>query len=85
MCCFPTCGQPGYRCEFEHIVAFSQGGKTCRCGGALACKRHNLCKIATGWQYRRLPDGSYRWTDDTGHSYTGHPPQRWAHSQEARR
>jgi len=77
VCCFPTCNQPGYRCEFEHIVAFSQGGQTCRCGGALACKRHNLCKIATGWQYRRLPDGSYRWTDDTGHEYTGHPPQRW--------
>jgi hypothetical protein len=82
VCCFPTCGQPGYRCEFEHIVAFSQGGRTCRCGGALACKRHNLCKINTGWQYRRLPDGSYRWTDDTGHSYTGHPPQRWGYSAE---
>ena len=83
VCCFPTCGQPGYRCEFEHIVAFSQGGQTCRCGGALACKRHNLCMIATGWQYRRLPDGSYRWTDDTGHQYTGHPPQRWAPSPKA--
>lgn len=81
VCCFPTCGQPGYRCEFEHIVAFSQGGQTCRCGGALACKRHNLCKINTGWQYRRLPDGSYRWTDDTGHEYTGHPPERWASSR----
>ena len=78
VCCFPTCGQPGYRCEFEHIVAFSEGGQTCRCGGALACRRHNLCKAGTGWQYRRLPDGSFRWTDDTGHEYTGHPPQRWA-------
>ncbi len=78
VCCFPTCSQPGYRCEFEHIVAFSEGGRTCRCGGALACRRHNLCKNGTGWQYRRLPDGSFRWTDDTGHSYTGHPPQRWA-------
>jgi len=77
VCCFPTCSQPGYRCEFEHIVAFSEGGQTCRCGGALACRRHNLCKAGTGWQYRRLPDGSFRWTDDTGHSYTGHPPQRW--------
>lgn len=77
VCSFPTCGQPGYRCEFEHIIAFSEGGQTCRCGGALACKRHNLCKIGTGWQYRRLPDGGYQWTDDTGHQYTGYPPLRW--------
>jgi hypothetical protein len=77
VCCFATNSQPGYRCEFEHIVAFSDGGRTCRCGGALACRRHNLCKIGTGWQYCRLPDGSFRWTDGTGHSYPGHPPQRW--------
>ena len=77
MCCFPTCNQPAYRCEFEHIVAFAAGGRTCRCGGALACRRHNLCKAGTGWQYRRLPDGSFRWADDTGHSYLGHPPERW--------
>ena len=84
VCCFPTCGQPGYRCEFEHIVAFSDGGRTCRCGGALACRRHNLCKIGTGWQYRRLPDGSFRWTDDTGHQYTGHPPERWSRIRRSR-
>jgi Domain of unknown function (DUF222) len=78
VCCFPTCNQPGYRCEFEHIIAFSNGGQTSRCGGALACKRHNLCKINTGWQYRRLPDDSYLWTDDTGHDYPGHQPKRWA-------
>jgi len=77
VCCFPTCNQPGYRCEFEHTVAFSAGGRTCRGGGALACRRHNLCKAGTGWQYRRLPDGSFRWTTDTGHRYLGHPPERW--------
>ncbi len=77
VCCFPTCSQPGYRCEFEHIVAFSQGGQTCRCGGALACRRHNLCKAGTGWSYRREADGSYLWTDDTGHDYRTRPPTRW--------
>ncbi|MEO6501343.1 MAG: precorrin-3B synthase [Jatrophihabitantaceae bacterium] len=82
VCCFPTCGQPGHRCEFEHIVAFSKGGQTCRCGGALACKPHDLCKIGTGWQYRRLPDGGYRWADDTGHGYTGYPPQRWTSARQ---
>ena len=52
VCAFPTCNQPGYRCEYEHTIAFSAGGSTCRCNGALACRRHNQCKLDTGW---RLP------------------------------
>ena len=77
VCTFPTCNQPAYRCEYEHITPYGQGGQTCRCNGALACKRHNLCKIDTGWRYTVNPDGSFTWTDDTGHSYRSHPPQRW--------
>jgi hypothetical protein len=77
VCAFRTCNQPGYRCEFEHIVPRLQGGKTCRCNGALACKRHNLCKIDTGWAYQLNPDGSFTWTADTGHTYLAHPPERW--------
>lgn len=77
VCSFPTCCQPGYRCEYEHITAYGRGGRTCRCNGALACKRHNLCKIDTGWAYRYHGDGSFTWTDDTGHAYRSHPPIRW--------
>lgn len=77
VCAFRTCNQPGYRCEFEHIVPHLQGGKTCRCNGALACKRHNLCKIDTGWSYEWNPDGSFTWTTATGHAYVAHPPERW--------
>ena len=80
VCAFPTCNQPGYRCEYEHITPFAHGGRTCRCNGALACRRHNLCKAGTGWEYRRNDDGSFTWTDDTGHRRTGHPPQRWPSS-----
>ncbi|MEO6502028.1 MAG: DUF222 domain-containing protein [Jatrophihabitantaceae bacterium] len=84
VCAFPTCNQPGYRCEYEHIKAYEQGGRTCRCNAALACRRHNRCKANTGWQYRRNPDGSFTWTDDTGHQSTGHPPQRWSGPAERR-
>jgi hypothetical protein len=81
VCSFPTCNQPGYRCEYEHITPYGSGGQTCRCNGALACKRHNLCKINTGWAYRYDADGSFTWTDDTGHSYRGHPPKRWGRAE----
>jgi len=72
VCAFPTCNQPGYRCEYEHLEPFSQGGRTCRRNGALACRRHNLCKRSSdGWHYRRNRDGSFTWTSSTGHRYTG--------------
>jgi hypothetical protein len=77
VCAFPTCNQPGYRCEYEHIKPYQQGGRTCRANAALACRRHNLCKINTGWGYRRNSDGSFTWTTNAGHHYTSHPPQRW--------
>ena len=81
VCSFPTCNQPGYRCEYEHITPYGRGGQTCRCNGALACKRHNLCKIDTGWAYSYDPDGSFTWTDDTGRSYRSHPPTRWPRAE----
>jgi hypothetical protein len=78
VCAFPTCNQPGYRCEYEHIVPYSEGGSTCRCNGALACRRHNQCKLDTGWSYCRNPDGSFTWTTDTGHSYTSAATIQWS-------
>jgi hypothetical protein len=77
VCAFPTCNQPGYRCEYEHITSFSEGGSTCRCNGALACRRHNQCKLDTGWGYTRNPDGSFTWTTSTGHRYTSTPTIQW--------
>ncbi|MGI8666670.1 MAG: DUF222 domain-containing protein [Jatrophihabitans sp.] len=78
VCTFPTCNQPGYRCEYEHIVPYLQGGPTCRGNGALACRRHNQCKIDTGWTYSGNSDGSVTWTTSTGHRYRSRPPRRWA-------
>jgi hypothetical protein len=77
VCAFPTCNQPGYRCEYEHIEPHGKGGGTCRTNGALACKRHNQCKINTGWTYHANNNATFTWTDDTGHQHTGHPPERW--------
>ncbi len=72
VCAFPTCNQPGYRCEYEHLEPFARGGRTGRHNGALACRRHNLCKRdKDGWNYRRNRDGFFTWISNTGHRYTG--------------
>ena len=70
VCAFPTCNQPGYRCEPDHTVPFEQGGFTRRDNLAMTCRRHNQAKAGTGWSYRRNPDGSFTWTTATGHRYT---------------
>ncbi|HEU5268539.1 MAG TPA: DUF222 domain-containing protein [Jatrophihabitans sp.] len=70
-CAFPTCQQPGYRCEPDHTVPFGAGGRTRRDNLALTCRRHNRAKAGTGWHYRHEPDGSFTWTTTTGHHYTG--------------
>jgi Domain of unknown function (DUF222)/HNH endonuclease len=74
-CAFPTCQQPGYRCEPDHTIPYGQGGPTTRRNLALTCRRHNRAKAGTGWSYQHNPDGSYTWTTATGHRYSGPRPQ----------
>jgi Domain of unknown function (DUF222)/HNH endonuclease len=77
LCVFPTCQQPGYRCEPDHTIPFNQGGRTRRDNLALTCRRHNRAKAGTGWTYRHNPDGSYTWTTNTGHHYTSPTSRPW--------
>ena len=77
-CAFPTCQQPGYRCEPDHTTPFNHGGPTRRDNLALTCPRHNRAKTTgTGWSYRHNPDGSFTWTTATRHRYTGPPNRTW--------
>ena len=73
-CALPPCSQPAYRCEPDHTVPFNQGGPTTRANLALTCRRHNQAKAGTGWTYQHNPDGTFTWTTNTGHTYTGPPP-----------
>jgi Domain of unknown function (DUF222) len=82
-CAFPTCQQPGYRCEPDHTVPFGQRGRTRRDNLALTCRRHNRAKAGTGWNYRHNPDGSYTWTTNTGHHYTSPATQPWRRNDPA--
>ena len=82
VCAFPTCQQPGHRCEPDHTVPYNQGGRTRRDNLALTCRRHNQTKAGTGWSYRHNPDGSYTWTTATGHHYTAPASRPWARRGE---
>jgi Domain of unknown function (DUF222)/HNH endonuclease len=79
VCVFPTCQQPGYRCEPDHTIPYGQGGPTTRRNLALTCRRHNHTKKAgTGWSYRHNPDGTFTWATNTGHTYTSPATRPWA-------
>jgi hypothetical protein len=82
VCVHPGCNQPGYLCEYDHTIPYLQAGRTCRCNLALLCRRHNQCKIDTGWTYHFNPDSSFTWTTPTGHTYTSHPPERWTRRED---
>jgi hypothetical protein len=86
VCAFPTCQQPGYRCEADHTVPFDQGGLTRRDNLALTCRRHNQAKAAgTGWSYQHNPDGTFTWTTATGHHYSSPATRPWSNSRDRAR
>jgi len=86
VCVFPTCNQPGYRCEPDHTIPFDQGGPTRRNNVALTCRRHNQTKTTgTGWTYRHNPNGTFTWTTHTGHTYTSPATRPWTATTEPAR
>jgi len=68
-CVFPGCRMPSSNCDIDHTVAYSEGGATCPCNNAPACRHDHRLKDR-GWTYKRLPDGRYQWTSPLGHTYT---------------
>jgi hypothetical protein len=85
VCAFPTCQQPGYRCEPDHTVPYHQGGPTRRNNLALTCRRHNQTKAGTGWHYLHNADGSFSWITAAGHRYTRPPQRTWTRSADVAR
>jgi len=76
-CVFPGCRMPSGRCDLDHIIPWSQGGRTTVRNLAPLCRHgHVTVKHGAGWTYERLADGRYRWTSKLGHTYTtsGTPP-----------
>ena len=68
-CSFPGCRMPSSDCDIDHTIAYSEGGATCPCNNAAACRHDHILK-EYGWTYVRLADGSYHWRSPLGHAYT---------------
>jgi hypothetical protein len=90
-CEWPGCGRRASRaagspCDLDHDLAWPFG-PTCACNLGPLCRRHHQIK-QQGWGKQRQPDGSVRWTDPTGRTWTSpnqhHRPQPSA-PQPARR
>jgi hypothetical protein len=73
-CVFPSCTRPARACELDHGENWCSGGETCEHNLHPLCRRHHHTKHDAGWTVQRTDDGSYLWTDPTGHHYTVHPP-----------
>ncbi|SDS63005.1 hypothetical protein SAMN04488570_2317 [Nocardioides scoriae] len=74
-CVFPGCHRDSRRADLDHIqpyVDLDEGGppgQTSLSNLAPLCRTHHRAKTHSDWDYERRPDGSYRWTSPTGHTY----------------
>jgi hypothetical protein len=75
VCVFPGCHRPSRACDLDHIEPYvdpddgGPPGQTRPDNLAPLCRHHHRAKTHGAWGYRRLPDGSYRWTSPTGRMF----------------
>ncbi|HMH92841.1 MAG TPA: HNH endonuclease signature motif containing protein, partial [Streptosporangiaceae bacterium] len=72
-CRHPHCGQPAWRCDLDHTIAYDQGGRTCPCDLGALCRRHHQLKQRPGWTLTQPEPGTFCWTTPEGRTYTTHP------------
>src|SRR5580658_9954931 len=72
-CGAPGCRRPAQHCDLDHTIPFDQGGRTCECGLAPACRRHHQVKQAPGWHLDQPRPGHLTWTTPSGRTYTTQP------------
>lgn len=73
-CYFPTCSMPASRCDLDHLVPWSAGGRTDASNLGAGCPRHHDRKHNPDWQLKRHADGSYTVTTPTKRQHTAPPP-----------
>jgi hypothetical protein len=73
-CVHPGCRRRAWNCELDHRESFPVGHTNAENLQPL-CRRHHLMKHRSAWQVCRNPDGTYRWTSPTRHTYRYRPPE----------
>ena len=72
-CNWPPCRRDAARCDYEHTIAFENGGLTCACNGGPRCRHHHHAKQAHGWNLEQNQPGYHTWTTPAGRTYTAGP------------
>ena len=72
-CNWPPCRRDAARCDYEHTIAFENGGLTCACNGGPRCRHHHHAKQAHGWKLEQNQPGYHTWTTPAGRTYTAGP------------
>lgn len=67
ICSFPGCRMPATVCDFDHLLAWSQGGETSEQNGGPKCRHDHILKDH-GWTHIRI-NGQDQWTSPLGHNY----------------
>ncbi|MGE0878945.1 MAG: DUF222 domain-containing protein [Acidimicrobiia bacterium] len=73
-CLFPGCEMSAGYCDAHHIVAWEDGGPTSIENLGLLCRRHHMTVHTTGWEFKRLPDGTVEVTTPDGRMLRKPPP-----------
>lgn len=71
-CVFPFCTRPARRCDQDHIQPYDAEGpddQTSTSNLGALCRFHHRVKTHTGWTYRMLEPGVFRWRSPAGYQY----------------
>jgi hypothetical protein len=68
-CRSAICGQPAWRGDLDHTIAYDQGGATCGCNLGGVCRREHQLKQHPRWNLQQTRPGWFRWTAPSGRTY----------------
>jgi Domain of unknown function (DUF222) len=68
-CRSAVCGQPAWRGDLDHTIAYDQGGMTCGCNLGGVCRREHQLKQNPRWKLEQTRPGWFRWTAPSGRTY----------------
>ena len=65
-CRAPGCDRSATRCDIDHTIPYSAGGRTHASNLKCLCRFHHLLKTFWGWSEKQLADGAVIWTARVG-------------------